>query len=43
MFRTNSCSSLGGVLYKQLTAFYHASLRGVQSLTWYEWHSRVSD
>jgi len=31
MFRTNNCSSSGG-LYKQLTVYYHASLWAVWSL-----------
>jgi hypothetical protein len=26
MFRTSNCSSSEGVLYKQLTAFYHAEI-----------------
>jgi len=33
MFRTSNCSPPGGVLYKQLTVFHHASLWGVWSLT----------
>jgi len=36
MFPANNWSSPGG-LYKQLTVFHHASLWGVQSLTWYDW------
>ena len=32
MFRTNNCSSSGGVLYKQLTVFHHAEIVS----KWYE-------
>jgi len=37
MFRTRNCSSWGGVLYKQLTVFRHASYE--ESSCWHDTRS----